>query len=253
MSKTSSVIGTVQVVNGFVFTLVDKEDKNRFLVEITQEGTDFSELEIVAHNTWGNGKFKKFFDKMFPKEKKAKKVGERKPRTRKPIVINGVKFLSEKIKGTTRVIVWAEGYEGTYEMSESAWYRKRFFKNIMKVLKRIVDTFLQGVEKNLLPACTTVTRSLAQTAKDIYDLANVRYRKELKETYKRLARKFHPDHGGDENMFKKIAATYEKRNSGLSSLEYCTFGLVEDNTLTFEEAQELYDGLYDVYKEEFGY
>ena len=54
-------------------------------------------------------------------------------------------------------------------------------------------------------------------------------------------------------MFKKIAATYEKRNSGLSSLEYCTFGLVEDNTLTFEEAQELYDGLYDVYKEEFGY
>ena len=52
-------VGSVKKVNEFTFTLVDRSDKMRYMVEVTVEGTDFNDLVIVAHNTWRSGKFVK--------------------------------------------------------------------------------------------------------------------------------------------------------------------------------------------------
>ena len=52
-------VGSVKKVNEFTFTLVDRSDKMRYMVEVTAEGTDLDELVIVAHNTWKKGAFVK--------------------------------------------------------------------------------------------------------------------------------------------------------------------------------------------------
>ena len=52
-------VGSVKKVNEFTFTLVDRSDKMRYMVEVTVDGTDFNDLVIVAHNTWKKGAFVK--------------------------------------------------------------------------------------------------------------------------------------------------------------------------------------------------
>ena len=61
-----NVVGSVKNVNGFTFTLVEKT-KFTYMVEVTVEGTDFSKLELVAHNTWKSGKFVKVTKAMIKK------------------------------------------------------------------------------------------------------------------------------------------------------------------------------------------
>ena len=52
-------VGSVKKVNEFTFTLVDRSDKMRYMVEVTVDGTDFNDLVIVEHNTWKKGAFVK--------------------------------------------------------------------------------------------------------------------------------------------------------------------------------------------------
>ena len=59
-------IGSVKVVNGFTFTLVEKT-KYVYTVQITVDGTDFLEYELVAHNTWKSGRFIKVTKAMIKK------------------------------------------------------------------------------------------------------------------------------------------------------------------------------------------
>ena len=59
-------VGSVKVVNGFTFTLIEKE-KFIYMVEVTQEGTDFSEVVTVAHNTWKKGVFCKVIRDIYNK------------------------------------------------------------------------------------------------------------------------------------------------------------------------------------------
>ena len=57
--NTLNKVGSVKKVNEFTFTLVDRSDKMRYMVEVSVEGTDFNDLVIVAHNTWKKGAFVK--------------------------------------------------------------------------------------------------------------------------------------------------------------------------------------------------
>ena len=63
-----NVIGSVKNVNGFTFTLVEKT-KFTYMVEVTVEGTDFSRLELVAHNTWKKGVFTKVIRNILKEQK----------------------------------------------------------------------------------------------------------------------------------------------------------------------------------------
>lgn len=62
-------VGSVKKVNEFTFTLVDRSDKMRYMVEVTVDGTDFSKLELVAHNTWKSGKFVKVIRNILKEQK----------------------------------------------------------------------------------------------------------------------------------------------------------------------------------------
>lgn len=61
-------VGSVKNVNGFTFTLVEKT-KFTYMVEVTVEGTDFSRLELVAHNTWKKGAFVKVIRNILKEQK----------------------------------------------------------------------------------------------------------------------------------------------------------------------------------------
>lgn len=61
-------VGSVKKVNEFTFTLVEKT-KFTYMVEVTVEGTDFSKLELVAHNTWKSGKFVKVIRNILKEQK----------------------------------------------------------------------------------------------------------------------------------------------------------------------------------------
>ena len=63
-----NVVGSVKNVNGFTFTLVEKT-KFTYMVEVTVEGTDFSRLELVAHNTWKKGVFTKVIRNILKEQK----------------------------------------------------------------------------------------------------------------------------------------------------------------------------------------
>ena len=63
-----NVVGSVKNVNGFTFTLVEKT-KFTYMVEVTVEGTDFSRLELVAHNTWKKGAFVKVIRNILKEQK----------------------------------------------------------------------------------------------------------------------------------------------------------------------------------------
>ena len=63
-----NVVGSVKNVNGFTVTLVEKT-KFTYMVEVTVEGTDFSRLELVAHNTWKKGAFVKVIRNILKEQK----------------------------------------------------------------------------------------------------------------------------------------------------------------------------------------
>ena len=63
-----NAVGSVKNVNGFTFTLVEKT-KFTYMVEVTVEGTDFSRLELVAHNTWKKGVFTKVIRNILKEQK----------------------------------------------------------------------------------------------------------------------------------------------------------------------------------------
>ena len=63
-----NVVGSVKNVNGFTFTLVEKT-KFTYMVEVTVEGTDFSRVELVAHNTWKKGAFCKVIRNILKEQK----------------------------------------------------------------------------------------------------------------------------------------------------------------------------------------
>lgn len=226
-------IGSVKVVDGFTFTLVEKE-KFVYMVEITKEDdVTFSELKTVGHNTWKKGVFTKVLRELNPQPKKVKEKKERTPREMKTKTINGVEFrVVEKNRETKRVVVVADGFEGTHEMSLGTWYRGRFYKNAMKHLRRLVDRIV-----SYLPAL--ITEKPINTD-ELHDLKNICDVRELKKEYRRLARKFHPDNldTGNTEQFKLVKTIYEVRTEAIeSALEI--FNMLED---TFVESFDGWKG-----------
>jgi len=66
-----------------------------------------------------------------------------------------------------------------------------------------------------------------EEAKKILKLPKKTTRKEIIENYRKLAKEYHPDHGGSEELIKKLNYAYE------ILMEYC------DNYLIDLEAKEI--------------
>ena len=195
----SKYIGQVKEVNGFTFTVVDVE-KQRFMVEITQDGTDFTKIDIVSRGAWVKGVFSKIMRELKPAH-----VGETK-------VINGVLFTIIKYaKGKFTAV--AEGFDGFVKRGYDSWKKSSFYKTAMAK-----DLVAKVKELGLMVlAITAQQKTQGNTnSDDLHDLKTVYNLRSLKQAYRALSKKFHPDMAtGNTNMFKLVKTIYDVRTKAI--------------------------------------
>ena len=197
----SKYIGQVKEVNGFTFTVIDVE-KQRFMVEINEPGTDFTEIEIVSRGAWVRGVFSKIMKRLKPAH-----VGETQ-------VINGILFtIIEYAKGKFTAV--AEGFEGVVKRGYDSWKKASFYKTAMAkdLVSKVKELGL------MVLAITSQQKTSGNTNSDeLHDLKSVYSLSGLKKAYRALTQKFHPDHGGNVEMFKLVNTIYKVRKNAISSL-----------------------------------
>ena len=196
--RVSKYIGESKVVNGYTFTVVEVE-KYRFMVEITQDGTDFTEIEVVSRGAWIKGVFSKIMKRLKPAH-----VGETQ-------VINGVLFtIIEYAKGKFTAV--AQGFDGLVKRGYDSWKKASFYKTAMAK-----DLVAKVKELGLIVlAITSQQKTNVDTnSDDLHDLKTVYNLRGLKKCYKSLAHQFHPDHGGNTNMFKLVKTIYDVRKKAI--------------------------------------
>ena len=166
----SDRIGEQKNVEGYVFTIIANEGQ-KVIIDVL--GEKFS----ICRSTWNDGKFTKILRGLKPKA--SKYLGQTK-------MINDVLFtIVEVVKNKAKVV--AEGFEGTKEMAIQTWKNGRFFKNIMKVLKRIVEKKYEIMVRPLV-------------MKDFIgrdEFENAITSKEVRDVYKKYSKIMHPDLNGN--------------------------------------------------------
>ena len=197
----SKYIGQVKEISGFTFTVIDVE-KQRFMVEINEPGTDFTEIEIVSRGAWVRGVFSKIMKRLKPAH-----VGETQ-------VINGILFtIIEYAKGKFTAV--AEGFEGVVKRGYDSWKKASFYKTAMAkdLVSKVKELGL------MVLAITSQQKTSGNTNSDeLHDLKSVYNLRSLKQAYRALTQKFHPDHGGNVEMFKLVNIIYKVRKNAISSL-----------------------------------
>ena len=218
----SKYIGQVKDVNGFTLTVIDVE-KQRFMVEINEPGTDFTEIEIVSRGAWVRGVFSKIMKRLKPAH-----VGETQ-------VINGILFtIIEYAKGKFTAV--AEGFEGVVKRGYDSWKKASFYNTAIRrkeIIKKVVTTAQEKVKKLLLlPAPKEV---------DYIEILRTTYKlKELKNAYRIVSKKFHPDNllTGDVQTFKLADSIYKTRKK-----------VIEDTIETFGEDDKDFKEIVDMFEE----
>lgn len=197
----SKYIGQVKEVSGFTFTVIDVE-KQRFMVEINEPGTDFTEIEIVSRGAWVRGVFSKIMKRLKPAH-----VGETQ-------VINGILFtIIEYAKGKFTAV--AEGFDGLVKRGYDSWKKASFYKTAMAkdLVSKVKELGL------IVLAITSQQKTSGDVNSDeLHDLKSVYNLRSLKQAYRALTQKFHPDHGGNVEMFKLVNMIYKVRKNAISSL-----------------------------------
>ena len=176
----SERIGEQKTVEGYVFTIVGNEGQ-KVIIDVLGEKIS------ICRSTWNDGKFTKILRGLKPKA--SKYLGQTK-------MINDVLFtIVEVVKNKAKVV--AEGFEGTKEMAIQTWKNGRFFKNIMKVLKRIVEKKYEIMIRPLVMK-DFIGRATVESMKEISDeFENAMTSKEVRDVYKKYSKIMHPDLNGN--------------------------------------------------------
>ena len=172
--------GEQKTVEGYVFTIVGNEGQ-KVIIDVLGEKIS------ICRSTWNDGKFTKILRGLKPKA--SKYLGQTK-------MINDVLFtIVEVVKNKAKVV--AEGFEGTKEMAIQTWKNGRFFKNIMKVLKRIVEKKYEIMVRPLVMK-DFIGRATVESMKEISDeFENAMTSKEVRDVYKKYSKIMHPDLNGN--------------------------------------------------------
>lgn len=175
----SERIGEQKTVEGYVFTIVGNEGQ-KVIIDVLGEKIS------ICRSTWNDGKFTKILRGLKPKA--SKYLGQTK-------MINDVLFtIVEVVKNKAKVV--AEGFEGTKEMAIQTWKNGRFFKNIMKVLKRIVEKYEIIVRPLVMK--DFIGRIIVDSAKEIEGaFEDAMTSKEIRDVYKKYSKALHPDLNGN--------------------------------------------------------
>ena len=176
----SERVGEQKTVEGYVFTIVGNEGQ-KVIIDVLGEKIS------ICRSTWNDGKFTKILRGLKPKA--SKYLGQTK-------MINDVLFtIVEVVKNKAKVV--AEGFEGTKEMAIQTWKNGRFFKNIMKVLKRIVEKKYEIMVRPLVMK-DFIGRATVESMKEISDeFENAITSKEVRDVYKKYSKIMHPDLNGN--------------------------------------------------------
>ena len=132
-------------------------------------------------------------------------------------VIEGVTFNTiSYFKG--KVEVTARGYNGSTWMGTGTWKNAKartFAKRLKEFFTKITSAALIVIKqraKEILDKVEEVTTSAKEdleTIKGIYSL------KALKTMYRKLSKKYHPDMGGDAEVFKEVNDIYNLRQRAI--------------------------------------
>ena len=178
-------IGETKTVEGFVFTLYELEGK-KVWVEVNND------LELVNRDVWKRGVFSKIIKRLKPKF-----VGETKD-------INGILFkVLESAKNRFKVV--AEGFDGVIEMAKDTWKKGRFYKNAMKKLVSKCRSLAITEEDQYKKECEKLMQ--LDDCRAFQGCTNMA---DIKRTYKRLARIYHPDCGGTKQQFERLQIIYRE-------------------------------------------
>lgn len=175
----SDRIGEQKNVEGYVFTIVGNEGQ-KVIIDVL--GEKFS----ICRSTWNDGKFTKILRGLKPRPSKylwqTQKINN--------VVFKIVEVMKNKVK------VEAKGFEGTKEMAIQTWKNGRFFKNIMKVLKRIVEKYEIIVRPLVMK--DFIGRITVDSAKEMEGaFEDAMTSKEIRDVYKKYSKALHPDLNGN--------------------------------------------------------
>ena len=186
-------IGETKEVQGFVFTIVDNEG-DRVVVEVADD------LHIMSRATWRNGKFTKILRVLKPKF-----LGDQ-------VKINDILFtVIEAAKEYVRII--AEGYEGEEIITTSRWKRAKFAtKKFMQGFKRVMVNCMDLI----ITSFKGTRKTIKANSEELHDLKHTYDLGLLKKVYRKLVQKFHPDHGGNAEMFKLTNTIYNIRKDAIA-------------------------------------
>ena len=205
-TKWSDRIGETKQVNGIVITLVKVLDGNKIEVEVK------GSTHTTTRDTWRRGKFSRILRGL----RVSKYVGQTK-------VINNILFtVKEYAKGKVEVV--AEGFDGAKTMTTQTWNNGKFFKNIMKVLHKVIKQVIYGLiihpewrRFNEAQAINTDEECINSGKFNSLNLATST--SELKKEYYKLCKIYHPDCGGSQEDFENLQFCYEEAYRSLRAYE----------------------------------
>ena len=200
----SDRIGEQKNVEGYVFTIIANEGQ-KVIIDVL--GEKFS----ICRSTWNDGKFTKILRGLKPRPSKylwqTQKINN--------VVFKIVEVMKNKVK------VEAKGFEGTKEMAIQTWKNGRFFKNMMKVLKRIVEKKYELVVYDEFQR-DFLGRIVKERGNEITkEFSMCDTVAEVRKLFKRYSRYLHPDMGNmmvaDKYGWEWLCAT---RDAQIEMIEF---------------------------------
>lgn len=193
-------VGEQKVVEGFTFTIVDNEG-DKVIVEVADD------LHYVSRGTWRKGVFRNILRVLKPKY-----VGEEK-------TIGGLLAMVYKY-ANNKVTVAINGCDEEFEIGANTW-EKGIFRKIKNRLRKLglIQDDLEVKQKQQEKQENEVTKyflsvinekpiSADTIARHVNTLENILCFKELKQEFHKLAGIYHPDKGGNAQVFAQLAAIY---------------------------------------------
>ena len=199
----SDKIGEQKNVEGYVFTIIANEGQ-KVIIDVL--GEKFS----ICRSTWNDGKFTKILRGLKPRPSKylwqTQKINN--------VVFKIVEVMKNKVK------VEAEGFEGTKEMAIQTWKNGRFFKNIMKVLKRIAEKYeLVVYDEFQRDFLGRIVKERGNEITKEFSMCDTVA--EVRKLFKRYSRYLHPDMGNmmiaDKHGWESLCAT---RDAQIEMIEF---------------------------------
>ena len=199
----SERVGEQKTVEGYVFTIVGNEGQ-KVVIDVLGEKIS------ICRSTWNDGKFTKILRGLKPRPSKYLWQTQK---------INNVVFkIVEVMKNKVKVV--AEGFEGTKEMAIQTWKNGRFFKNIMKVLKRIVEKYeLVVYDEFQRDFLGRIVKERGNEITKEFSMCDTVV--EVRKLFKRYSRYLHPDMGNmmvaDKYGWEWLCAT---RDAQIEMIEF---------------------------------